>query len=205
MSPGPVTVQLASPADNTAQWTDLNIGGIVAQLKATGVVAPADQSAGLKNVVARADADGNALFVVVLDQQYAPFTVYRDIATEIQTHTGGTVLVFGPGGVVGTASSDFSRVQLEDGTSAVKTGTDTATAVGQIYDEATAPYLDWTLVTIALLVVVALSAVIARYASLRRRSTADVEQKRNDTALGAASVGAESAGTDDDRSVDSEA
>lgn len=172
MSPGPVTVQLASPADTTAQWADLDIAAIVAQLKATGVVAPADQAAGLKTVVARADADGNDLFVVVLDQSYAPFTVYRDIATEVQTQTGGTVLVIGPGGTVGTASSDFSRVQLEDGTSGVKTGTDTVTAVGQIYDRASAPYLDWTLVTIALLIVVAVGAVIARYTSLRRRRTA---------------------------------
>lgn len=185
MSPGPVTVQLASPADTTAQWADLDIAAIVAQLKATGVVAPADQAAGLKTVVARADADGNDLFVVVLDQSYAPFTVYRDIATEVQTQTGGTVLVIGPGGTVGTASSDFSRVQLEDGTSGVKTGTDTVTAVGQIYDRASAPYLDWTLVTIALLIVVAVGAVIARYTSLRRRAAPTEEAEANTSAAGA--------------------
>lgn len=169
MSPGPVTILLANPADSTEQWANLDIDGIVAQLKATGVVAPADQVPGLAQVVARADADGNDLFVVVLEEHYTPFTVYRDIATEIHEQTGGTVLVLGPGSSIGTASSDFSRVQLEDGTSGVKHGTDTVTAVDQIYGRAADPYLDWTLVTVVLVIVVVIGAVIARYTGLRRR------------------------------------
>lgn len=174
MSPGPVTITLAEPAGTTEQWANLDISGIVAQLKSTGVVAPAEQTPGLTQLVARADSDGHDLYVVVLSEQYSPFTVYRDIATEIQTQTGGTVIVKGPGGT-GTASSDFSRVALEDGSTSVKSGTDTVTAVGQIYDTAAAPQVDWTIVTIVLLLVVAVGAVIARVTTLRRRTTTGAE------------------------------
>lgn len=171
MTPGPVTILLGKPADTTAQWSDLDIGAIVAQLKSTGVFAPADQTPELQQVVARADAQGHDLYVVVLQESYSPFTVYRDIATELQSQVGGTVLVMGPGSI-GTASSDFSRVQLEDGTSEVKAGTDTVVAVNQIYDRVTEPHLDWTLATIALIVVVVIGAVLARLMQLRRRRSA---------------------------------
>ncbi|GAA3970505.1 DUF6676 family protein [Gordonia caeni] len=168
MTPGPATFTLAKPADTTAQWSDLDIPAIVAQLRATGVYAPAEQRPELETVVAGADADGHDLHVVVLDDAYAPFTVYRDIATELQSQVGGTVLVMGPSGR-GTASSEFTRVQLEDGTSGVTAGATPAVAAQQIYDGASAPSMDWTVVTIVLVIAVVLCAVGTRLMTLRRR------------------------------------
>lgn len=169
MTPGPATFSLAKPADTTAQWADLDLPAIVAQLQATGVWAPADQRAELQKVVDGADANGHDLHLVVLDDAYTPFTVYRDIATELQSQVGGTVLVMGPSGQRGTASSEFSRVQLEDGTSDSVTGATPAVAAQQIYDDASAPAADWTLVTIVLVLLVVLCAVGARLMTLRQR------------------------------------
>lgn len=171
MTPGPATFTLAKPADTTEQWSDLDLDAIVAQLKATGVYAPADQTAALEQVVAKAESNGHELHLVVLDKSYTPFTVFRDIATELQAQVGGTVIVFGGTGT-GTSSSEFSRVELEDGTSEVTAGTAPAIAAEQIYDRATAPHVDWTLVTIGLIVVVVIGAVVARMTQLRRRRAA---------------------------------
>lgn len=168
MTPGPATFTLAKPADTTEQWSDLDLDAIVTQLQATGVYAPADQVPALEQVVAKAESNGHELHVVVLDKTYSPFTVFRDIATELQSQVGGTVIVFGKSGT-GTSSSEFSRVELEDGTSEVKAGTAPAVAVEQIYDRASAPHVDWTLVTIGLIVVVVIGAVVARASQLRRR------------------------------------
>ncbi|MEZ5211584.1 DUF6676 family protein [Gordonia sp. (in: high G+C Gram-positive bacteria)] len=170
MTPGPATFTLAKPADTTAQWAGLDLPAITTQLKKTGVYAPADQAPALQKVVDRADADGHHLHVVVLDQSYSPFTVYRDIATKLQTQVGGTVIVMGPNGR-GTASNEFSRVQLEDGTSEAQTMAPAA-AAAHIYDRATEPYVNWTVVTILLIVVVVIGAVIARWTTLRARRAA---------------------------------
>lgn len=169
MTSAPVTFVLAAPIDTTAQWADLDLPAIAAALESTGVYAPADQVAELEQVVDNAAADGHDLQIVVLEASYSPFTVYRDIATELQSQVGGTVLVIGPSGM-GTASSEFSRVQLEDGTGEVKAGTSPAVAAQQIYDRATEPHLDWTVLTIVLIVLVALCAVGARITMVRRRS-----------------------------------
>ena len=165
MSPEPVVFTVASPDPVGGRlpdkWSSLDMATIVRQLKATGVSAPDDQTAELTALVKEAKADGHDLFVLVTDQNFSPFTVYRDIAHELQGTTGGTVLVFGPGGM-GTASTDFSRVELEDGTSEVHTGASAPQAAREIYEKATDPNVNWTLVTIALIVVVVIGAVIAR-------------------------------------------
>lgn len=171
MTPGPVTFTVAKPADTTAQWKHLDLAGIAAQLKATGVYAPADEKPGLEKVVAKAAANGDALHVVVLDEGFQPWTVNRDIATRLQSEVGGTVIVISPSGT-GTASSEFSRVELEDGTYQVKTGSDRVVAVQRIYDQASAPHVDWTAVTIVFIVVVIIGAVIARMSQLRQRRKA---------------------------------
>lgn len=173
MSPGPVTFTLSAPAgtSTTAQWADLDLAAIVAGLEQTGVYAPADQRPGVQAVVDRATGDGHHLHVVVLEQSYSPFTVYRDIATELQSQVGGTVLVLGASGM-GTASDEFSRVQLEDAANEVKGGSSAAAAATQIYDRAVAPHADWTLVTLGIVLVVVVGAVLARVGMLRRRARA---------------------------------
>ncbi|GAA4739467.1 DUF6676 family protein [Gordonia alkaliphila] len=168
MTPAPATFVFAAPIDTTAQWADLDIPAIAAALQSTGVYAPADQVSALEQVVAGAASDGYDLQIVVLETSYSPFTVYRDIATELQSQVGGTVLVIGPSGM-GTASDEFSRVELEDGTGEVKAGTSPAVAAQQIYDRATEPHVDWTVLTILLIVLVVLGAVGARIAMVRRR------------------------------------
>ena len=117
----PATIVLAAPASTTDQWSHLDIPAITAQLKDTGVYAPADQTPGLEKTVARGEKDGHHLHFVVLDESFVPFTVNRDIATELQSQVGGTVVVF-TNNSIGTASDEFSRVDLEDATSESTTG-----------------------------------------------------------------------------------
>ncbi|WP_341257495.1 DUF6676 family protein [Gordonia malaquae] len=173
MSPEPVVFTVASPdpvgGRPADKWSSLDMPAIIKQLTASGVSAPDDQSGELTALVKEAKADGHDLFVLVTDQHFSPFTVYRDIAQELQQTTGGTVLVFGPGGM-GTASTDFSRVELEDGTSEVHAGASAPQAAREIYEKAVDPNVNWTLVTIALIVVVVIGAVIAR---VRGRASVD--------------------------------
>ncbi|GEE02793.1 hypothetical protein nbrc107696_32390 [Gordonia spumicola] len=179
MSPDPVVFTVASPdpvgGRPADKWASLDMPAIVKQLKATGVYAPEDQAPELKKLVAQAKADGHDLFVVVTDQQFAPFTVYRDVAHVLQESTGGTVLVFGPGGNLGTSSTDFSRVQLEDATSEAHSGAAPAQQAREIYEKAIDPNVDWTLATIALIVVVVIGAVIARVRGLRKSDVDEAE------------------------------
>ncbi|MGB6245045.1 DUF6676 family protein [Gordonia sp. (in: high G+C Gram-positive bacteria)] len=169
MNPGPADVVLASPTAQppTDVWSNLDMAAIESSLNQTGVWAPADQQPALKNLVQQAHADGHELHVVILDQAYPKFTAYRDIATQLQSSVGGTVLVFGPSGS-GTASSEFSRVQLEDASSDVTKGSTATEAATQIYHHAIDPNVDWTGVTIGLVVVVVLGAVVARLRMKRR-------------------------------------
>lgn len=169
MTPGPATFTLAKPADTTAQWPGVDLAAITKQLTATGVYAPAEQTPGLEKVVARADGDGHDLHVVVLEQSFASFTVYRDIAAELQTQVGGTVIVLGPNGR-GTASSEFTRVSLEDGATEAKGGSSPEVTVARIYDRAVDPHVDWTVVTLLLIVLVVIGAAVARFWTLRTRA-----------------------------------
>ncbi|EGD56145.1 hypothetical protein SCNU_04786 [Gordonia neofelifaecis NRRL B-59395] len=161
---------LAEPATQPQAdvWSNLDMAAIKESLTTTGVWAPADQQAALKELVQQADADGHSLHVVVLDQSYPKFTAYRDIATELQSQVGGTVLVFGPSGS-GTASSEFSRVQLEDASSDVTKGSTATQAATQMYHKAVDPNVNWNGVTIGLIVLVVIGAVIARLQMKRKR------------------------------------
>ncbi|WP_132994334.1 DUF6676 family protein [Gordonia zhaorongruii] len=174
MSPEPVVFTVAAPApaggSPAETWDGLDLPAIAKKLEKDGVWAPADQASQLKKVVADARADGHDVHFVVLDQGFSPFTVYRDIAHELQSSTGGTVVVFGPGGGAGTASTDFSRVELEDATNAVTNGASVPQAARELYDGAAAPNANWTLVSIALIVVVIIAAVIARFWTTRVRA-----------------------------------
>lgn len=177
MNPGPSEFVLAAPpgANPPADvWSNLDMAAIKASLNDTGVWAPADQANGLKGLVKQAAADGHDLHVVVLDQTYPKFTAYRDIATELQSQVGGTVLVFGPSGS-GTASSEFSRVDLEDASTSVTKGSDATQAATQMYHSVIDPNVNWNGVTIGLIVVVVIGAVIARLMMKRRRRNDAVE------------------------------
>lgn len=194
MNPGPTEFVLAAPvADPPAvAWSNLDMPAIEAALIETGVWAPADQQPGLQALVKKAAENGNDLHVVVLDQSYPKFTVYRDIATEIQSQVGGTVLVFGPSGN-GTASDEFSRVELEDSANDISKGADATQAATQMYNKAIDPNVDWTGVTIGLIVVVVIGAVVARVMMKRRRAADDAEPAdRADDASPASATSADS-------------
>ena len=172
MNPGPSEFVLAAPPGSAPPpdvWSNLDMTAIKTALKTTGVWAPADQQAGMKALVREAADDGHSLHLVVLQETYPKFTAYRDIATELQSQVGGTVLVFGPGGS-GTASSDFSRVDLEDASGSVTKGSDATQAATQMYHSVVDPNVNWNGVTIGLILVVVIGAVIARVMSKRRSS-----------------------------------
>ena len=205
MSPQPVVFTVAAPDPVGGRpadaWADLDIAAITKQLEATGVSAPADQVPELTALVKEAKSEGHDLFILVTDKNYVPFTVYRDIAHQLQSSTGGTVLVFGPGGI-GTSSTDFSRVEIEDATAEKSTGVSVPQAAREIYEKATEPNVDWTLATIALIVVVIVGAVAARLLSrlgAATTTTADeIEQSSDGTELDAdAGAGAPSASGSD--------
>ncbi|WOC14138.1 Rv1476 family membrane protein [Gordonia sp. MP11Mi] len=183
MSPQPVMFTVAAPVPvgdlPGDMWADLDLAAIKKQLEATGVSAPADQVPELTKLVKEAKADGHDLFILVTDKNYVPFTVYRDIAHELQTSTGGTVLVFGPGGI-GTSSTDFSRVEIEDATGEKSKGVSVPQSAREIYEKATEPNVDWTLATIGLIVVVIVGAVAARLMSRRRSVAAETAAETTD-------------------------
>lgn len=174
MNPGPSAFVLAEPASQPPAdvWSNLDMAAITDALTGSGVWAPADQQPALKQLVKQAAADGHSLHVVVLDQSYPKFTAYRDIATHLQSEVGGTVLVFGPSGS-GTASDEFSRVQLEDASNDVSKGATASQAAAQMYHKAVDPNVNWNGVTIGLIVLVVIGAVIARWRMKRRRTTAE--------------------------------
>lgn len=166
-------------AQNAGTWSqspaatiipaDVDITAIEAGLADDHVDAPADMTAPLVAVVDKAKAQGHDMYFVVLSESQPKFTYFRDIATEIQKETGGTVVVFGPG-TVGSASDDFSRVQLEQAQDNLATSKPTL-AAAQILDRVTdQTQVPWTVVTIALIAVVAVGAVVARFLGTRRRT-----------------------------------
>ncbi|MGC4932354.1 DUF6676 family protein [Gordonia sp. DT30] len=188
MNPGPVTdgtndgasvwaaPATAAPATATEGVTattapgGVDLTAIAADLRDDHVYSqdPAQVPA-LKQVVAHAQAQGHDINIVVLSQQLPKFTMYRDVATELQQQVHGTVLVFGPNSV-GSASPEFSRATLEDATDNL-TLSNPPQAAQQMVDAIARPGLDWTLITIVLIAVVAIGAVLGRVRAVRRRSS----------------------------------
>ncbi|MYR05665.1 hypothetical protein GTV32_04760 [Gordonia sp. SID5947] len=174
MSPGATTENvLAMPAAGTALPqiipSDLDMNAILADIQDDHVSAPADQVAGLREVVAHADSQGYDVSFVVLPEAMK-FTYYRDIATELQSEVGGTVIVLGPNSV-GSSSPYFSRVQQEESTDNL-TLTNPPLAARQMWDQMNGPSLDWTAITVVLIVIIVIGAVLARLRSRRTSGAA---------------------------------
>lgn len=152
---------------------DVNIADLQAGLADDGVVAPADMTPQILKVVAEGRDKGYDLHFVVTDQIYPRITYYRDIATELQDETGGTVIVLG-GNYVGSASDEFSRVELEQSTDNL-TISNPPVAAQQMLDRMTEQaQVPWTVVTLVLILVVAVGAVIGRKLA-QRKGTATTE------------------------------
>ncbi|AZG44348.1 Rv1476 family membrane protein [Gordonia insulae] len=176
MSPGATTQNvLALPAMGVPSPSiipeDVDMSAILADIQEDGVAAPADQVDGLRQVVAHAKSEGYDVSFVVLPTAQPKFTYYRDIATELQSEVGGTVIVLGPNSV-GSSSPYFSRVQQEEATDNL-TLTNPPLAARQMWDQMSGPSLNWTAISLVLIVVVVVGAVIARLRSTRRARIAD--------------------------------
>lgn len=182
MGPGVSTESIfAAPAETPAPSVipdDVPMDDIATALQNGNVYAPADQVAGLREVVAHAKSQGHDVNFVVLSQTQPKFTIYRDIATELQTQTGGTVIVLAPNSV-GSASPEFSRVTQEEATQNLTLSNPTL-AARQMYDQMADPGVNWTLVTLLLIAVVVIGAVIARVRGRRRPAeTTDADAASN--------------------------
>ncbi len=150
---------------------DVNIADLQAGLADDGVVAPPEMTPQILQVVAEGRDKGYDLHFVVTDKVYPRITYYRDIATELQQETGGTVIVLG-GNYIGSASDEFSRVQLEQTTDNLAIS-NPPLAAQQMLDRMTEQtQVPWTVVTLVLILVVAVGAAIARKLQLRKGTAA---------------------------------
>ncbi|ACY21644.1 hypothetical protein Gbro_2402 [Gordonia bronchialis DSM 43247] len=154
--------------------TNVDMKQLATDLAADHVAAPSnpDQVPALLAVVADAKAKGHDISLVVLADQQPNYWIYRDIATTLQHDVGGTVIVLGPNSV-GSTGPDFSRFVQEQATNNLDLK-QPAVAARQMVDQMTAPTLDWTVITLVLIVVVVVGAVIGRLRSLRQRRSRDV-------------------------------
>ncbi|NDK90532.1 hypothetical protein GYA93_13220 [Gordonia desulfuricans] len=169
-SDGPLVLAAPVPGSTWEPPGDVDLAAIAATLKTDHVWGPADQVPGLEKIVSDARAQGHDINIVVLTEKMPRFTLYRDIATELQHEVGGTVLVLGPN-AVGSSSSEFSRVQLEESTDNLSLSNPTQAARDMV-DYITDPGVNYTLVTIVLIVVVVIGAVLGRLRTVRRRRDA---------------------------------
>jgi len=147
--------------------SDVDIAGLSAGLADEGVVAPPEMTPAILAAVAQARDKGYDVHFVVTDKIYPRITYYRDIATELQSETGGTVIVLG-GNYVGSSSDEFSRVELENATDNLAIANPPQAAqqmVDRMTDQTDVP---WTVVTMILVAIVAVGAVIARKLQLRK-------------------------------------
>jgi hypothetical protein len=153
---------------------DVNLPELQAGLADDAVVAPPEMTPRILQVVAEAKDKGYDVHFVVTDKVYPRITYYRDIATELQQDTGGTVIVLG-GNYVGSASDEFSRVQLEQATDNL-TIKNPPVAAEQMLDRMTEQtQVPWTAVTLMLIAVVAVGVVVARKLQSRNRTPADTD------------------------------
>lgn len=145
---------------------DVSVDSVLADLADDGVSAPAADVDGLRDVVARAHDEGIDLKIVVLESNPPRAEQLRDLATEVGSVDGGTVLVLSPSSP-GTYSDTISRVVLEGAQDHTFTGNAVQSA-NNFLDEVTAPQVSWGLVTAVLVLVVALVGGVSYVAKSRR-------------------------------------
>ncbi|MGW6033012.1 Rv1476 family membrane protein [Gordonia terrae] len=170
MGPQATTLVLAAPAENNelTGLVGVEMGELSRDIADDGVAgATPEQLPRMLEVVEYAHSKGHDVSFVVIDQVQPRFTLYRDIANQLQEQVGGTVIVLGPNSV-GSSSPDFSRVVQEQATDGL-TLTDPAGAARQMIDTMTGPNVDWTIVGVLLVLVVAIGAVLARLRRIRIR------------------------------------
>lgn len=150
---------------------DVDMAELQAGLADDGVVAPPEMTPQILKVVAEGRDKGYDLHFVVTDKIYPRITYYRDIATELQQETGGTVIVLG-GNYIGSSSDEFSRVELEQSTDNL-TISNPPVAAQQMLDRMTEQtQVPWTVVTLVLILVVVVGAAIGRKLQLRKKNPA---------------------------------
>ncbi|AFR48957.1 Rv1476 family membrane protein [Gordonia sp. KTR9] len=172
MGPQATTLVLAAPTENNelSGLVGVDMGELSRDIADDGVAgATPEQLPRMLEVVEYAGSKGHDVSFVVVDQVQPRFTLYRDIANQLQDQVGGTVIVLGPNSV-GSSSPDFSRVVQEQATDGL-TLTDPAGAARQMIDTMTGPNVDWTIVGVLLVLVVAAGAVLARVRRVRARKT----------------------------------
>lgn len=180
-----VPVHAAPAAAEIPPFVD--VPSTLADVADDGVSAPAELVPGLEAVVARAQDEGIALNVVVLEEPARLDSNLRDLATEVGATDGGTVLVLGPG-QVGTFSDSIDRVTLEAGQDSAYTS-DPVLSANQFLDVVVAPGPSWTGLTLALVGLVALVLGATGWVNARRfRARRDDTAQEADTPLAAAST-----------------
>lgn len=145
---------------------------VLADLADDQVSAPSDRVADLVEQVQRAQDHGIDLRVVVVDRDPRIDSQLRDLATEVGTEDGGTVLVLSPGWV-GAYSDSLDRVTLEAAQDRTYTG-DPVVSTRNFVDSVTEPGPAWTAWTILLILVVAAVAGATALAKAVRRRTTDL-------------------------------
>jgi hypothetical protein len=147
---------------------DVDVEVIVAGLAGDHVYAPDDVEPEIAEQVAQARADGLELSVVVVPENGRHDSLLRNLATEVASDEGGTVLVLSPDWA-GTFSDTVSRVQLEAGEDHAKFVGDPVVATRNFVDEVDGPALSWTAVT-SVLVAGTVLAVAGLYVVKSRRA-----------------------------------
>ncbi|MGW0022182.1 Rv1476 family membrane protein [Rhodococcus sp. NPDC003382] len=141
---------------------------VLADLADDGVSAPSDRVDDLVEQVERAQDHGIELRVIVVDRDPRIDSQLRDLATEVGSEQGGTVLVLSPGWV-GAYSDSLDRVTLEAAQDRTYTG-DPVVSTRNFVDSITEPGPDWTAWTVVLIVLVAAAAgATAAAKAVRRR------------------------------------
>ncbi|MGU3433182.1 DUF6676 family protein [Actinomycetes bacterium M1A6_2h] len=146
----------------------VDVAEVIADVQDDSISAPAADVDGLAAAVSRAESDGIALSIVVVDRDPGQDSQLRDLATQVGASEGGTVLVLSPG-QVGSFSDSISRVVLEAGQDRTYVG-DPVVAADNFVDEISGPGTPWTAYTVVLIVLVAV-VVAATYAVNVRRFT----------------------------------
>ncbi|PTR27630.1 hypothetical protein C8K36_104253 [Rhodococcus sp. OK519] len=145
---------------------DVSLDAVFADLSDDNVSAPASDVEGLRAVVARAQDDGIDLHIVVVESDPRGPEPLRDLATEVGTVEGGTVLVLSPS-ANGTYSDTVSRVVLERAQDRTFTG-NAVDSANNFVDGIAEPAPKWGLVTALLVVLVAAVAGVSFVAKARR-------------------------------------